>query len=120
MQKISTLWPHLAPYLNPFGQCGPYAHLVRKCACTDLHQNFCVSILLSHNHKFQISYRSELWLWRYFSDTSSAANYGPNWPDLVRIRTFCGKLVRKRSELVTKSLIWWLKTTRESSVYLKL
>ena len=25
-------------------------------------------------------------------------NYGPNWPDLVRIRTFLGKLVRKWSE----------------------
>ena len=37
---------------------------------------------------------------------SSAPNYGPNWPDLVRIRTFLGKLVRKRSELVTKSLIF--------------
>ena len=36
----------------------------------------------------------------------SAPNYGPNWPDLVRIRTFLGKLVRKRSELVTKSLIF--------------
>ena len=31
-------------------------------------------------------------------------NYGPNWPDLVGIRTFLGKLVRKLSELVTKSL----------------
>ena len=37
---------------------------------------------------------------------SSVANYGPNWPDLVRIRTFLGKLVRKRSELGTKSLIF--------------
>ena len=37
---------------------------------------------------------------------SSAPNYGPNWPDLVRIRSFLGKFVRKRSELVTKSLIF--------------
>ena len=36
------------------------------------------------------------------------ANYGPDWPDLVRIRiwTFLVKLVRKRPELVTKSLIF--------------
>ena len=32
-------------------------------------QNLCVSYLLSHKLKFQISYRSELLLWRYFSDT---------------------------------------------------
>ena len=30
MQKISTVWPYLAPfwpYLAPFGQCGPCAHV---------------------------------------------------------------------------------------------
>ena len=35
MQKISTLWPHLAPfwpYLAPFGQCGPCAHVFASCA----------------------------------------------------------------------------------------
>ena len=36
----------------------------------------------------------------------SAANYDPNWPDLVQIRTFFGKEVRKKSELVNKSLIF--------------
>ena len=34
MQKISTLWPHLAPfwpYLAPFGQCSPCAHVFASC-----------------------------------------------------------------------------------------
>ena len=59
-------------------------------------------------------------IWNIWNLKGSAANYGPNWPDLVRIRTFCGKLVQKRSEVVTKSPIWWLKTMCESSVYLKM
>ena len=35
MQKISTLWPHLAPFwprLAPFGQYGPCAHVFASCA----------------------------------------------------------------------------------------
>ena len=35
MQKISTLWPHLAPfwpYLTSFGQCGPCANIFASCA----------------------------------------------------------------------------------------
>ena len=63
------------PLLAPFGPIWPIWPmrarfcLVRARACTDLHQNFCVSFLLSHQLKFQISYGSELLLWRYFSDT---------------------------------------------------
>ena len=60
MQKMSTLWHHFAPfwpYLALFGQCGPCTMharfcLVRACACTDLHQNFCVYYQISLSFKF--------------------------------------------------------------------
>ena len=66
----------------------------------------------------------EIWL-RYSWDVGqkgkkcSAPNWGPNWTDLVRIRTFLSKVVRKRSELTTKSPNLWIETTCKSSLHLK-
>jgi hypothetical protein len=51
--------------------------------------------------------------------SSSAPNYGPNWSDLVRIRTFLRKGVRKRSELPAQSPIWLCKVVKTGFLCLK-
>ena len=48
-----------------------------------------------------------------------ASIWGLNSTDLVRIKAFFEEVVRKRSELTTKSLNLWMKTTCKSSLHLK-
>ena len=37
--------------------------------------------------------------------------------DLVRIRTFLSKMVRKKSELTTKSQTWWMKMKCSTKIW---
>ena len=44
--------------------------VVHRCVCTDLYKTFCGSSLVSYELKFQISWRSELWLRRYLQNNN--------------------------------------------------